>query len=446
MKVVVIGGVAAGMSTAAKLKRNLRDKVDIVVFEKGIDISYGACGIPFFVSDHIKDSEDLIAKTPEQFRENGIDVKVKHEVINVCTDTKILTVKDLVNNKEFTESYDKLIVASGARVNRFSPLNQTLNNLYEVRDVNDGITIKTELQKSNIKNVIIVGAGFIGLEMVEACHKYGKNVILVEKAPRVLTTMDNDISERLHEELLKNNVTVHINTGLVDLVSENNTIKSAILDCSGKNEEINADMVINCAGIVPNTDFITSVEKYRNGAIIVDEQMRTSVEDVYAAGDCSVMTSFSTNKLAYTPLGTNANKQGRIIADILGGKEPKPFKLIGSSAIRLFGLDAARVGISEEDAKKLELDYKVNLITGNSYASYYGTEKVTIKVVYDNSTRKILGAQVIGQGIVVPRANYYAIAIYSGLTVDEFGFMDLCYSPPFSGVWDVSLIASNSAK
>lgn len=446
MKVVVIGGVAAGMSTAAKLKRNLKENVDIVVFEKGIDISYGACGIPFFISDHIKDSEELIAKTPEQFAASGINVKVEHEVVNVCTDNKTVTVKNLKNNEEFDESYDKLIIASGARVNKFTPLNQNLSNLYEVRDVKDGIKIKENVQKDNVKNVIIVGAGFIGLELVEACHKYGKKVVLVEKASQILTTLDEDMASKLEKELIDNNITVKVNTGLSDLIVDNGTIKKAVLDCDGKLEEINADMVINCAGIVPCTDFISNVEKYKNGAIIVDDTMQTSIKDVYAAGDCSVMTSFSTKKLAYTPLGTNANKQGRIIADILGGKEPKPFKLIGSSAIRLFGLDAARVGVSENEAKKLNLNYKVNTITGNSYASYYGTEKVDIKIIYDATTRKILGAQVVGKGIVVPRANYYAIAIYSELTVDEFGFMDLCYSPPFSGVWDASLIACNSAK
>ena len=189
-----------------------------------------------------------------------------------------------------------------------------------------------------------------------------------------------------------------------------------------------------------------AVEKAKNGAICVNERMETSVEDVYAAGDCSIMRSAITGLYTYAPLGTNANKQGRIIGDILGGVEPKPFKLIGSSALRLFGMDAAKVGISEKEARANGMDFKVNTITGNSYASYYGTEKLNIKLIYDAKTRVVLGAETWGQGIVVPRANYYAIAIYAGLTVDEMGFMDLCYSPPFSGVWDAALIASNTAK
>ena len=205
-------------------------------------------------------------------------------------------------------------------------------------------------------------------------------------------------------------------------------------------------MVLNCAGIAPATGFIDGVEKAPNGAILVNEKMETSIPDVYAAGDCSVMKHFLTGQYTYTPLGTNANKQGRIIADVLGGKQPKPFALVGCTAMRLFGTDVAKVGLSEEDAARAGLDFKTNTITGNSYASYYGKEKVVVKVVYDAKTRKILGAQTCGQGIVVPRANYYAIAIRAGLTVDEFGFMDLCYSPPFGGVWDAAIIASNTAK
>ncbi len=231
----------------------------------------------------------------------------------------------------------------------------------------------------------------------------------------------------------------------MELVSENNHIESAIVESANGRETLPADLVVNCAGIVPDTCFI-DVDKARNGAIAVDEHMETSAPDVFAAGDCSVMKSFVTGERQYAPLGTNANKQGRIIAEYLAGKKTPNFKLIGSSAIKLFSLDAAKVGLGEIEAQRLNLDYEANVVTGNSYASYYGTEKVMVKLVYDAKTRKLLGAQTVGQDIVVPRANYFAIAIAAEMTVDEFGFLDLCYSPPFSGVWDVSLIAANTAK
>ncbi|OUQ21539.1 CoA-disulfide reductase [Lachnoclostridium sp. An14] len=446
MKVVIIGGVAAGMSAASKLKRNLKDQVEIMVYEKGGEVSYGACGIPFYISDHIKQGRDLIARTAEEFSQSGIPIKTYHEVLKVDTDKKTVLVKNLKTGEEFTDSYDKLVIGSGAAVRHFPPFDQAYENLFEIRDVADGTRVKTALFDENNRHVVIVGAGFIGLEVSEACRRYGKEVTVVELADHILSSFDQEVSEALEGEMEKNGVTVKTGCRVTELKGENGRVTAVILQNGDETEELPVDILINSAGIAPATSFIDTVEKARNGAILVNERMETNVADVYAAGDCSIMRSGITGEYTYAPLGTNANKQGRIIGDLLGGVEPKPFKLIGSSALRLFGMDAAKVGLSEKEAKAHGLDYKAHTITGNSYASYYGTEKLNIKLIYDKATRKVLGAETWGQGIVVPRANYYAIAIYAGLTVDEMGFMDLCYSPPFSGVWDAALIASNTAK
>lgn len=446
MKVVIIGGVAAGMSAASKLKRNLKDQVEIMVYEKGGEVSYGACGIPFYISDHIKQGRDLIARTAEEFSQSGIPIKTYHEVLKVDTDKKTVLVKNLKTGEEFTDSYDKLVIGSGAAVRHFPPFDQAYENLFEIRDVADGTRVKTALFDENNRHVVIVGAGFIGLEVSEACRRYGKEVTVVELADHILSSFDQEVSEALEGEMEKNGVTVKTGCRVTELKGENGRVIAVILQNGDETEELPVDILINSAGIAPATAFIDTVEKARNGAILVNERMETNVADVYAAGDCSIMRSGITGEYTYAPLGTNANKQGRIIGDLLGGVEPKPFKLIGSSALRLFGMDAAKVGLSEKEAKAHGLDYKAHTITGNSYASYYGTEKLNIKLIYDKATRKVLGAETWGQGIVVPRANYYAIAIYAGLTVDEMGFMDLCYSPPFSGVWDAALIASNTAK
>ncbi len=443
---MIIGGVAAGMSAASKLKRNLKDQVDIIVYEKGGEVSYGACGIPFYISDHIKQGKELIARTAEEFSQSGIPIKTYHEVLSVDTDQKTVLVKNLHTGEKFTDSYDKLVIGSGAAVRHFPPFDKQYENLFEIRDVADGTRVKTALQNENNKNVVIVGAGFIGLEVSEACRRYGKEVTIVELADHILSSFDEEVSEALEGELEKNGVVVKTGWKVTSLKEENGHITKAVIQKGDVQEELPVDILINSAGIAPATAFIQNVEKAKNGAILVNERMETSVPDVYAAGDCSIMKSAITGEYMYAPLGTNANKQGRIIGDILGGVEPKPFKLIGSSALRLFGMDAAKVGLSEKEAKAKGLDYKAHAITGNSYASYYGTEKLNIKLIYDRESRKLLGAETYGQGIVVPRANYYAIAIYSGLTVDEMGFMDLCYSPPFSGVWDAALIASNTAK
>lgn len=446
MKTVIIGGVAAGMSAASKLKRLLKEEAEIVVYEKGGEVSYGACGIPFYISDHIKQGKDLIARTAEEFAQSGIPVKTFHEVTAVDTDKKTVTVTDLHTGRSFEDTYDKLVIGSGAGVRHFPPFDKSYDNLFEIRDVADGTRIKQALQDEGQKNVVITGAGFIGLEVSESCKKYGKNVTVIELADHVLSAFDPEVSQALEEELERGKVAVRTKTRVTELISRDNRIEKVVVETDGVREELPADIVINSAGIAPATSFIQNIEKAKNGAIYVNERMETSIPDVYAAGDCSIMRSAVTGEYTYAPLGTNANKQGRIIGDILGGAEPKPFKLIGSSALRLFGMDAAKTGISEKEAKALGLSYKAHTITGNSYASYYGSEKLNIKVIYDAETRKLLGAQAYGQGIVVPRVNYYAIAIYSGLTVDEMGFMDLCYSPPFSGVWDAALIASNTAK
>lgn len=446
MQVVVIGGVAAGMSAAAKLKRNLKDAVDIVCYAKGGAVSYGACGLPFYVSDHIKTEGELVERRPEQFAESGITVKVRHEVTRVDHARKTVHVENLDSGAEFDAPYDKLIIGSGADVKKFPPFDRELDGLCQVRDVDDGNAVKRRLQAGGVTGVVIVGAGFIGLEMVEACKKYAPNVTVVELAPRVLTPLDPEFSQKLEDELVRNGVGVFTGAKVTDLEHEDGKVTAAVVEQNGARTAIPCQLVLNCAGIAPATGFIDGVEKAANGAILVNERMETSLPDVYAAGDCSVMKHFLTGQYTYAPLGTNANKQGRIIADVLGGKQPKPFALVGCTAMRLFGTDVAKVGLSEEDAARAGLDFKTNTITGNSYASYYGKEKVVVKVVYDAGTRKILGAQTCGQGIVVPRANYYAIAIRAGLTVDEFGFMDLCYSPPFGGVWDAAIIASNTAK
>ncbi len=446
MKVVVIGGVAAGMSAASKLKRNLKDTVDIIVFEKGGEVSYGACGIPFFVGDRIRESRELVVRTAKEFQDSGINVKTYHWVKQVDTKNKTVYVLDIKTYEQFEQHYDKLIIASGGAVKRFYPFDEKYTNLFEVRNLIDGEQIKTALQKESNMNVLIVGGGYIGLEMAEACKKHGKRVLVVELKDRILTAMDKEASDALTAELVRNGVEVRTSCKVSQLIANNNEITHAVLENEKQTETVEAHIVINCSGINPQTDFIEEIEKANNGAIVVDENMQTSVADIFASGDCSIMKSFVSGQLLYAPFGTNANKQGRIIADVIAGKEKAPFKLIGSSALKLFEVDAAKVGLSEDEAKALGLDYSVNVVTGNSCAHYYGKERLTVKLVYEKNSRKILGAQLFGAGVVAHRANYFAIAISAGMTVEQFGFMDLCYSPPFSPVWDISLIAANTAK
>lgn len=445
LNVIVIGGVAGGMSAAAKLKRNLKDEVAITVFEKGDEVSYAACGIPYYVSGKIKEAEELVERTAEQFAESGIEVRLRHEAVGVDTANKTVSVRNLETNEQSDHGYDKLIVASGASVRKIPPFDVCRENLHQVRTVADGVRLRGQLESAAVRKVVVVGAGFIGLEIVDACAKQGKDVLLVEFAERILPVMDPEFTDAMTDVMAENGVEVRVDSKVVALECDGDTITAVVVENSAGRETVKADVVVNCAGIVPNAGFI-DVKKAVNGAIIVNERMETSAPDVYASGDCTIMNSFVTGEHQYAPLGTSANKQGRIIAELLAGKPAPTLKLIGASAVRLFDLDAAKVGLSEIDAQRLNINYKANRITGNNYASYYGTGQVMVKLVYHGKTRKILGAQLLGEGVVAARANYYAIAVTAGMTVDEFGFLDLCYSPPFSGVWDVTLIAANTAK
>lgn len=446
MKVIVIGAVAGGMSCASRLKRLLNNNIELTVYEQTDEVSYGACGLPYYISDHIKDIEDLLAKTPQDFIDSGINLKIKHRVVKVDHIKKQVYVHDLNTNKEFIDSYERLVIASGASPRYYEPINNRFNNVYSVRSLNDGVNLKVLLNDDRVKNVTIIGAGYIGLELVEACHKYGKKITLIEAAPQILSVINEDFSSIILEELKNHEVNVYTSTTIIDIIQSENSITNLILKNEDNIIEINTNLIINCAGIVPNTDFIDGINKASNGAIIVDDLMRTSIDDIFAAGDCSIMKSFITNELQYAPLGSNANKQGRIIADYLGGSKVKPFKLVGSSALRIFNLDVARTGIDEREALSNNINCGINTIIGNSYASYYGNEKLTLRLYYNKDNGIIIGAQAIGAGIVIPRINYYSMAINQEMTVEEMSMQDLCYSPPFSGVWDAALILSNTVK
>ncbi|MGL4382196.1 MAG: FAD-dependent oxidoreductase, partial [Bacilli bacterium] len=394
MKVIVIGAVAGGLSAALKLKRNLKDDVSITIYEKSDMIAYGACGLPYYIGGLIEDINDLVARSASEIEASGVSLKLMHEVVAINHQTKEVTITNLLTKETINTSYDKLIIASGARAQIHEPLKQEYTNVLSLRTLKDGLIIKEMLQQDLIKKVIVVGAGYIGLEIVEAISNYNKDITLIEANQQILNVIDNDMIDQVKTTLINNNVTIYEKTLIKDVKVVDNKVIEVVLEQG----LIPCDLIINCAGIKPNTSFITNIDKAHNGALIVDETMATSVSDIYAAGDCSIMKSYITKELNYAPLGTNANKQGRIIADVIALKNPRPFKLIGSSAIKLFDLHIARVGLSEQDALQHQFDYGINIVTGNSYASYYAKDKLTMKIVYDKQTHKILGVQAIGHG------------------------------------------------
>ena len=444
MKVIIIGGIAAGMSAAAKFKR-LSPNDDVVVYEKGDIVSFGACGLPYYVGGFFDDSNEMIARTPEAFREAGVEIHTKHEVTNVDFSNKKVTVKNLNTNEVLEESYDKLMIASGARAIIPPIKNIDLENVVTLKSMDDGNKLRELMSKEENKKIAIIGAGFIGLEAAEAAKHRGKEVTVIQLQDRVLQEVfDKDITDLLEEELRENGVNLLLSETVTELIGDGKVSK-----VKTNKREIEADIVILATGVKPNTDFLNcdEIKMIRNGAIVVDKYGRTSVEDVYAAGDCATINSLITDREIYVPLATGANKLGRIVGENLAGQNNSFQGSMASSCIKVMDMEAARTGLSEKEVLNLGFNYKTKFITDMNQTSYYpGRERIYVKLIYDAHTRVILGGQVAGYKDSVQRCNVLAACIYAKMTTEQLGMLDLCYAPPFSRTWDVLNVAGNVSK
>ena len=440
MKVIIIGGIAAGMSAAAKFKR-LSPNDDVVVYEKGDIVSFGACGLPYYVGGFFDDSNEMIARTPEAFREAGVEIHTKHEVTNVDFSNKKVTVKNLNTNEVLEESYDKLMIASGARAIIPPIKNIDLENVVTLKSMDDGNKLRELMSKEENKKIAIIGAGFIGLEAAEAAKHRGKEVTVIQLQDRVLQEVfDKDITDLLEEELRENGVNLLLSETVTELIGDGKVSK-----VKTNKREIEADIVILATGVKPNTDFLNcdEIKMIRNGAIVVDKYGRTSVEDVYAAGDCATINSLITDREIYVPLATGANKLGRIVGENLAGQNNSFQGSMASSCIKVMD----RTGLSEKEVLNLGFNYKTKFITDMNQTSYYpGRERIYVKLIYDAHTRVILGGQVAGYKDAVQRCNVLAACIYAKMTTEQLGMLDLCYAPPFSRTWDVLNVAGNVSK
>lgn len=444
MRVVIIGGVAAGMSAAAKLKR-MKPDYEVVVYEKTDVVSFGACGLPYFVGGFFDDPQNMIARAPEKFVESGIDLKIFHEVTSIDTDSKKLKVQDVKNGEIFEDSYDKLMIATGAS-SIIPPIkNVKLENVSTLKSLDDGIKVKELMNRDEIKKVAIIGAGFIGLEAVEAAKKLGKEVVVFQIEDRILPQVfDKEITDILEEEIKNHNVDLRLQEIVSELVGEEKVKK--VITNKG---EYDADLVIIATGVRPNTAFLkdSKVNMLPNGAIIVDEFGKTSVEDIYAAGDCATIKNIVTGQDSYVPLATGANKLGRIVGENLAGANNSFQGSLGSSCIKIMDMEAACTGLTEVQAEKLGIKVKSKFISDFNQTNYYpGRNKMYVKLVYDADTKVILGGQVAGYKDAVQRCNVIAASIFGKLTTSQLGMLDLCYAPPFARTWDILNVAGNVSK
>ena len=444
MKVIIIGGIAAGMSAAAKLKR-MSPNDEVIVYEKGDIVSFGACGLPYYAGGFFDDSNEMIARTAEEFRKTGINLFTNHEVLEVDFDNKKLRVKDLIQNMIIEESYDKLMIASGAS-SIIPPIKGIdSENVLTLKSMDDGNKLRALMENENLKRVTVIGAGVIGVEAVEAAKKRGKEVTVVQLQDRILAEVfDEEITNLLEEEIRKHDVNLLLDETVMEI-----TTAGKATNIKTNKREFETDIVIVATGFRPNTAFVKNekLEMLKNGAIVVDKYGRTSIEDVYAAGDCATINSVITNKPVYVPLATGANKLGRIVGENLAGANNEFQGSLASSCIKVMDMEAARTGLSEKEVKALGFDYKTKFITDMNHTSYYpGQTKIYVKLIYDAHTKVIYGGQVAGYKDAVQRCNVIATCIFAKMTTAQLGMLDLSYAPPFSRTWDVLNVAGNVSK
>lgn len=442
VNVVIVGGVAAGMSAASKLRRTCGD-ARITVFEKGVDVSYGACGLPYYISGENENADLMRIRTAEQFRKQGIDVRLRHEVCGVDPATRTVAIRNLETGEAFSAQYDKLVIATGASPVRPPLPGADLPGVVTLKSIPDAEWIKRLLTAPGVADVVIVGSGFIGLEMAEACVRLGKRVRILEMQDRALPVYEPEISERIADALVRHGVALHTGEGLVALEGD-----GRVQRVRTEKATYRADVVLLAVGVRPNTAFLRGVPGFRflnNGAIVVNNRMETGVPDVWAGGDCATVVHKILPQPVYIPLGTNANKQGRLIGENLaGGKRELP-GVLGTSVIRVFDLEAGKTGVSEEEARQAGIPVKAAVVEVGSHAPYYPDPRpIRIKVVCRAETGELIGACLAGQRGAALRTDVFAAIIGAGMTVEEAGLLDLAYAPPFAQVWDAVHVAVNA--
>ncbi|MDU5107473.1 MULTISPECIES: DsrE/DsrF/DrsH-like family protein [unclassified Clostridium] len=426
-KVLIVGGVAAGASAAARLRR-LREDIDIVIFERGEYISFANCGLPYYVGDVIQDREALLLQTPEKMKDRfNIDVRINSEVIEVNPQNKSVKVKN--KNSIYDESYDYLVLAPGAK-----PISPNLpgidsNKIFTVRNVSDIDKIKSYVDQNTTKSAVVIGGGFIGIEMAENLKEKDINVTLIEAAPHILAPFDSDFSNIIEKELNDNEVSIILNNKVVAFSEEGNSINVVLDD----KRVIKVDMVISAIGVMPDTRFIkdTGIKLGERGHIVVNDHMETSIEGIYAGGDAVVVKDYVNGKETFIPLAGPANKHGRIIADNIAGLDSVYKGTLGTSIIKVFDMAAASTGNNERTLNRYGIEYDKVYLHPMSHAGYYPNAiPLTIKVIYDKEG-KILGAQVLGYEGVDKFIDVIATSIKFGGRMEDLAELDLAYAPPF---------------
>ena len=450
MKVVIVGGVAGGATAAARIRR-LDEQAEIIIFERTGYVSYATCGLPYYIGGVIEDGSQLTLQTPQSFaRRFNIDVRVRHEVLQVLPAQKQVLVKNLESGEEHYESYDKLLLSPGAKP-FVPPVNGLVScsNVFVLRTVEDAESIRSFVMENKPASAVVVGGGFIGLEMAENLKEMGLDVSVAELAPQVLPQLDSDMASLVQGVLRRNGVHLMLNNGLAKASMEGERIHLVYSDGA----EGVADMLILAAGVQPDSALAVQAGLALGvrGSILADDMMRTSAEDVFAVGDAVQIKNSVSGQDALISLAGPANKQARIAADNICGMQSHYRGAQGSSILKLFDYTVAATGLSETAAKQQGTQTEKVILSPMSHAGYYpGGAAMTMKVVFDKNTLRLLGAQIVGKNGVDKRIDVLATAIYAGMDVRQLAELDLAYAPPYSSAKDpvnmAGFIADNLAR
>lgn len=430
MKTLIIGGVAGGASAAARLRR-LDEAADIIVLERGEYVSFANCGLPYYIGGVITNPNNLTLQTPESFRARfNIDVRVNSEAVKIDPESKTVTVKNLSSGEIYAENYDNLILSPGAE-----PIRPDIDGIdseivFTLRNIPDMLKIKEYIQKQKPRSAVVIGGGYIGVEMAENLKEAGLEVSVAELADHLIAPLDFDMAADVHRYIKLKGIVLYLNNSVKAIDGHTVVLQ---------NGKVNADMVILSVGVLPETALAQEcgIKTNRRGSIIVNRQMKTNVPNIYAVGDAAESEDFITKTPAFIPLAGPANKQGRIAADNIAGIASEYKGTQGSAVLKLFDMTVATTGLNEKSAKSAGINYDKTYIYSGSHAAYYpGANNMSIKALWDKKTLKILGAQIVGFDGVDKRMDVLAAAIRFGAKITDLTELELCYAPPFGSAKD----------
>ena len=432
---VIIGGDAAGMSAASKVRREQPDR-KIIVFEKSAYTSYSACGIPYFISETVKTVEELVVRSPETFRTKyNIDVRTMHLVLETDTANKRIKVLDKEKGEEFWQDYDQLLIATGGKAYCPDVAGHDADNAFGISTLKSGINLENYIEEKKPKSAIIIGGGYIGLEMAEALLIRGLKVTIINRSKQVMNTLDSDMGAIVSVAIRNLGITLYCEEELRAFEMDGKNINAVITD----KQTIPTDIVVFGMGSSPNTEFLagSGIELGVKGAIKVNGQMQTNIKDVWAAGDCTETLHLITHKHVYIALGTIANKTGVVAGSSIAGQKTIFPGVVGTAVCKICSYEVARTGLLEKDLKGLGIDYVTGTIKSKTRAHYYPNAKdITVKLLAEKNSGRLLGGQIIGEEGAAKRIDVLATALTHNLTLQNIIDLDLSYAPPFSPVWD----------